>query len=178
MAPGRCAATALRGRIVRRGRLPVRRDVLSDKAKAFAETRRVLRKGGVFLFNVWDRIEENEFADEVTRELALVFPDDPPRFMARTPHGHYERGPLLKALADGGFPDVRIEVVAHRSRAPSPRHPAIAYCQGTPLRNEIEARDASRLGEATDRTARAIAKRFGEGAVNGKIQALVATTQG
>jgi SAM-dependent methyltransferase len=30
-----------------------------DKARAFAEARRVLRSGGLFLFNVWDRIEEN-----------------------------------------------------------------------------------------------------------------------
>ena len=28
-----------------------------DKPKAFAEARRVLRPGGVFIFNVWDRIE-------------------------------------------------------------------------------------------------------------------------
>src|SRR6185436_2063586 len=32
-----------------------------DKAKAFAETRRVLRPGGTFHFNVWDRIVDNEF---------------------------------------------------------------------------------------------------------------------
>ena len=37
-----------------------------DKARAFAEARRVLRAGGVFLFSVWDRIEDNEFADVIT----------------------------------------------------------------------------------------------------------------
>ena len=51
-----------------------------DKSKAFAEARRVLRPGGVFIFSVWDRIEENEFADAVTKALASVFPGDPPRF--------------------------------------------------------------------------------------------------
>src|SRR3954464_15364035 len=36
-----------------------------DKARAFAEARRVLAPGGTFLFNVWDRIADNEFADAV-----------------------------------------------------------------------------------------------------------------
>ena len=40
-----------------------------EKSKAFSEARRVLRSGGVFMFNVWDRIEENEFADTVTTRL-------------------------------------------------------------------------------------------------------------
>ena len=134
-----------------------------DKAKAFAEARRVLRPGGVFLFNAWDRIEENEFADLVTQALATVFPADPPRFMARTPHGYHETSAIARDLSDGGFAAVpEISTVTRRSRAPSPRHPAIAYCQGTPLRSEIEARDSARLGEATDIAAEAIARRFGD----------------
>jgi hypothetical protein len=60
-----------------------------------------------------------------------------------------------------------------RSSAPSPRHPAVAYCQGTPLRNEIEARDEAKLGEATDHAASAIAARHGSGEVIAKIQAHV-----
>ena len=149
-----------------------------EKPKAFAEARRVLSKGGVFIFNVWDRIEENEFADTVTTALASVFPQDPPRFMARTPHGYHDEADIRRDLAGGGFANApQIVVVAARSRANSPRVPAVAYCQGTPLRNEIEARDASRLGEATDAAAKAIAKRFGQGAVDGKIQARVVTVE-
>ena len=74
----------------------------------------------------------------------------------------------------------KIEVVTieEASPAPSPRHPAIAYCQGTPLRNEIEARDASLLDFVTERAREAIAERFGNGRVSGKIQGhvVVATT--
>src|SRR5688572_13421205 len=37
-----------------------------EKSRAFAEAHRVLRPGGILIFNVWDRIEENEFADAIT----------------------------------------------------------------------------------------------------------------
>ncbi len=149
-----------------------------DKAKAYAEARRVLTPGGLFIFNVWDRIEENEFADVVTQALVEVFPRDPPRFMARTPHGYHDRQIIQRDLAAGGFTaPPRIDTVAARSRAHSPDVPAIAYCQGTPLRNEIEARDASRLAEATAVATKAIAHRFGHGAVDGKIQAHVVSIE-
>jgi SAM-dependent methyltransferase len=143
-----------------------------DKPKAFSEALRVLRPGGVFLFNVWDRIEENQFAHTVTSSLEAIFPDDPPRFLARTPHGYHDRAVVGRDLEGGGFdsaPDVH--TVALRSTAASPRIPAVAYCQGTPLRNEIEARDKSRLSEATDLAAAAIERQFGPGPVDGKIQA-------
>ena len=144
----------------------------AEKSKAFSEARRVLRSGGVFTFNVWDRIKENEFADTVTTALESLFPKDPPRFLARTPHGYYDRPTIERDLANGGFiTSPEISAVAARSRAKSSRVPAIAYCQGTPLRNEIEARDASRLGEATDVSAEAIARKFGRGAVDGQIKA-------
>ncbi len=133
-----------------------------EKSKAFSEARRVLRRGGVFIFNVGDRIKENEFADPVTNALQSLFPKDPPRFLARTPHGYHDHRTIERDLANAGFiASPRIDTVAARSRAKSPRVPAVAYCQGTPLRNEIETRDASRLGDATDIAAEAIGKRFG-----------------
>jgi len=149
-----------------------------DKPKAFAEARRVLRPGGVFIFNVWDRIAENEFADTVTTALEGVFPGDPPRFMARTPHGYHDPELIARDLTAGGFArPPRITTVAARSRAASAREAAMAFCQGTPTRNEFEARDASRLGEATAAAAAAIERRFGTQAVEGKIQALVVVVE-
>jgi ubiquinone/menaquinone biosynthesis C-methylase UbiE len=144
-----------------------------DRPSAYREAKRVLKSGGHFLFNVWDRIEENVFADDVTNALARIFPNDPPRFLARTPHGYHDTALIRRELEDAGFSRVAIETRAEQSRASSPRLPAIAYCQGTLLRNEIEARDAGKLEAATDYAASAIADKHGSGAVAAKIQAHV-----
>ena len=146
-----------------------------DKVKGYCEARRVLKRGGRFVFNVWDRISENEFADVVTDAVAKLFPQDPPLFLARTPHGYHETDRIREDLVAAGFTDISIETVGHASKAASASEPAIAYCQGTPLRNEIEARDAARLDAATLSAADALASRFGNGPVVGRIRAHVIT---
>lgn len=143
-----------------------------DKVRAIAEARRVLRRGGVFVFNVWDRIEENDFPLLVTESMKSVFPHDPPRFMARVPHGYHDIAEIQRDLAAGGFrAEAQITTVAARSIAASARVPAVAFCQGTPLRNEIEARDGGKLAAATAAAEAAIAAKHGLAAVDGKIQA-------
>ncbi len=149
-----------------------------EKSAAFSEARRILKKGGAFIFNVWDRIEENDFAHTVTNALESVFPKDPPRFLARTAHGYHDPAAIEQDLWRGGFlKSPEIDTVAARSKAASPLAPAVAYCQGTPLRNEIETRDKSLLGEATRVAEEAIGKQFGAGPVDGKIQAYVLTIE-
>jgi ubiquinone/menaquinone biosynthesis C-methylase UbiE len=149
-----------------------------DKIAAYRQARRVLRPGGHFVFSVWDRISENEFADVVTQALAKIFPNDPPRFLARTPHGHHDEEQIRRELKAAGFSDIAVAAVDETSKAPSPRDPAVAYCQGTPLRNEIEARDPPGLEHATAQTTAALARRFGNGPIEGRIRAFVISARG
>lgn len=143
-----------------------------DKPKAFAEVRRVLAVGGVFVFSVWDRIEENEFVEVATNALASLFPDGPPRFMARTPHGYFDVAQIQRDLAAGGFTGTpQLATVDARSRASSARELAIALFRGSPLGSEIEAHGADRLAEAVDVVTVAIAARFGGGAIEGRTRA-------
>ncbi|HMO46013.1 MAG TPA: methyltransferase domain-containing protein [Rubrivivax sp.] len=149
-----------------------------DRAAGYAEARRVLRPGGRFVLSIWGRIEENAFADAVTGAVAAMFPADPPRFLARTPHGYHDAALIRADLRRAGFTDIALETRDEVSHAPSARDAALAYCEGTPLRNEIEARDASLLPLATERATQAIASRHGPGPVAGKIQAHVIVAAG
>ena len=122
-----------------------------DKSKAFSEARRVLRAGGVFIFSVWDQISENEFAAIVTTALESLYPKDPPRFLARTPHGYYDRRTIERDLANARFiAALAVVTVAARSRAESASVPAIAYLSG-------------RTTTKRDRSARSHAARRGNG---------------
>ncbi|SDE04249.1 class I SAM-dependent methyltransferase [Belnapia rosea] len=146
-----------------------------DRPRAFAEAFRVLRPGGRFLFSVWDRIEENEFADLVVRAVAALFPRDPPMFLARTPHGHHDAAALETQLRAAGFGATGVASLARESAAPSALAVAIGFCQGTPMRNEIEAHGAGALAAATEAAAAAIAGRYGAGPIAGRIRAHVIT---
>jgi SAM-dependent methyltransferase len=148
-----------------------------DKAKGHAGARRVLKPGGRYLFNVWDTVETNAFTAVMLEALAELFPADPPRFLARTPHGYHDVGTIERDVMAGGFPRPAIERVEKRSRADSAADVAIGLCQGTPMRGEIEARGAPGLEAATAAVAKALEQRFGSGPIEGALSAFVVSAR-
>ena len=146
-----------------------------DKRAAYREARRVLKPGGRFVFSVWDRLEENELSQIVSDTMVALFPEDPPRFLARTPYAYCDIGIIRDELAEAGFSSTTAETLRQISCATSARDAVIGLCQGTPLRSEIEARNPERLSATTDAAASAVADRFGGGAVQAKMQAHVIT---
>ena len=148
---------------------------LPDRVAAYREALRVLKPGGKFLFSVWDSLARNPFGAVVTDTMARLFPQDPPRFFARVPHAYHDVALIRGELASAGFTTVAIETVTLPCRAASGRDAATGYCQGTPLRSEIEARDAKGLQAATDAVADALTARYGTGPIEAPMQALIVT---
>jgi hypothetical protein len=64
------------------------------------------------------RIEANDFTYVVVQAVAALFPEDPPLFLARTPHGHHDTTLIEARLRRTGFDGVTVETVAKKSTAP------------------------------------------------------------
>ena len=139
-----------------------------DKAESATPRRGACsRRAASFLFNVWDRIEDNEFADTVTPALAVGLPRRPAAL-----HGaHAARLPRPArrivarpeaAAASRAAP--RIETVAARSRAPSarvagdgvlPGHAAAQRDRGARCRRSLDARHRRRRARRSRRASAA-----------------------
>lgn len=132
-----------------------------DRVAAYREARRVLRSGGSFVFNAWDSLDSNPASKAMAEAMREVFPDDPPSFIQRAPFGYHDTSRIEADLHAAGFDEISFETVVLPSRAPSAREAAIGMCEGSPLRAEIEARDATRLQAAVEAVARALERLSG-----------------
>lgn len=148
-----------------------------DRVAGYREAKRVLGSGGRFVFNAWDSLAHNPLPALLTETVATRFPEDPPRFFERTPHGYHDVDRIRADLVAAGFNNVAIETVTLPSRAASARDAATGFCQGSPLRGEIEARAPGGLQGVTEAVTGALAARFGSGAIEQPMQAHVVTAR-
>jgi SAM-dependent methyltransferase len=147
-----------------------------DRVAAYREARRVLKPGGAFLFNVWDRLDANPASQTIADAVAGLFPDDPPGFLGRVPFGYHDKARVEADLRAAGFAEVEAETVAKRSRGAA-LDVAPGLCQGSPLRAEIEARAPERLEEASEAALAVLVERHGD-PVDAAMSAHVFTARG
>jgi len=142
-----------------------------DKPAAFAEVARVLAPGGRVLMNAWAPLDTHVFETAMITALARVFPDDPPTFLARVPHGYADPDVFAADATAGGLRCDSITPVTLEGTTASAADLAAGYCGGTPLLAEISAR--ADLATATAAVTEELTALLGEGPVTGAMTAHV-----
>lgn len=151
---------------------------MKDRIGAFQEVRRVMRQGGRFIFSVPGPISQNPVAACLQDALDAFFPDDPPRSIGHGLHGYADNEAIDADLTTAGFTDAVYSTAELRFSAASARDVALGYCLGTPLRPELEARTSGDTEPVLQAVARALADRFGGGAVVSTMRAHIVSAAG
>ena len=99
-----------------------------DKAGAFAQSRRVLKKGSPLLFSVWDGLEANPTPAAIGRVLEAL----DPALRFRTPYEMGSPDALRKWLLAAGFEDIRIEPYDFHVEGIAAHDLATGHVRGTP----------------------------------------------
>jgi SAM-dependent methyltransferase len=146
----------------------------SDRREAYAETGRVLKQGGTFIFNAWDNIENN-LAAQLTQEVVTeFFPVDTPAFY-QMPFSYHNETVIRQDLAFAGFHDVKIDLLKLTGFAETSVAAATGLLEGTPIYTAIVERDGSLLPAMKELLAKRLSHQFGKTNLKVPLQARVVT---
>lgn len=143
-----------------------------DKQAAINEVFRVLKPGGIFIFNTMDKIEANDILYTVNETLKNLFKENTPNFFEIV-FSLYNKEQIEKLLLNSGFNDVRFNIINECTTGKSAHSVATGLIEGTPVSNQINQMNTISIPEVQNEVEKAIAAKHGDGPVRGKVKAIV-----
>jgi ubiquinone/menaquinone biosynthesis C-methylase UbiE len=142
-----------------------------DKDAAFREVHRTLRRGGNYLFSVWDSRRYNPFASVTFEVMKQFFPSNPPQFL-ELPVSCFEIDPIKEALIRSGFDGIVVSV----QRREYDIMDVSAFARGlvfSPLIEEIRERGNVEPERIVEALAEALTREYGSNPTRYPMQAIL-----
>ncbi|MEO5592707.1 MAG: class I SAM-dependent methyltransferase [Chitinophagaceae bacterium] len=145
---------------------------VTDKPKAFAEARRVLKPGGMFIFTTWDTLEQNA-ASYISSSIAKEYLEGPVPEANNLATSMSDATIIKPLLQDAGFSKILIEKVAQVSVSPTAEEAAYGFVKGSPFYKEIKKRNPAWIDEIKIKVEKELADKFGAAPMVAPISAII-----
>ena len=149
---------------------------MPDREKVLSEVYRVLAPGGKFIFNTWDKIENNGAIYVGNQIICSYFPENPPTFY-RIPFLLHQPDLLETNLLATGFKNIKVSAVEKEGVSPSAKAAAIGIVEGNPIYNHIMQRDPNLVEVIRKAVEQKIAEAYGNAPLKTPLRAWVFEAQ-
>jgi ubiquinone/menaquinone biosynthesis C-methylase UbiE len=147
-----------------------------DKLKGMQEVFRVLKKGGIFLFNVWDKVDFTPMSKTAREIIINFFENDPPAFY-NIPYGYNDTNEISASLREAGFTNIYFETVKKDAVSQSAKKMADGLVVGTPISNAIREKNPDAIPILREKVTNALAEKFGSSPCKSVMQAIIFSAQ-
>lgn len=144
---------------------------VADKHKAFAESYRVLKPGGQFLFTTWDKLENNK-ASWCARSIATAYLDKPLPESYDLPTSMNDEPAIRSLLQQAGFSKISVERKELLSFSASAKEAANGLLKGG-IYDDIKKRDPALIEELKLKVEKALGEKFGKAPMVAPMSALI-----
>lgn len=141
-----------------------------DRVAAYRETKRVLRDGGAFQFNVWGSPRANPHVGVVCSTYKDAV--GAPCFLERVPFAYFDRALIEADLRKAGFTRIEMADVKRFSPVPSGQHFVRVLTTGSPFAADFDQLGA-RADDVRNALAQALERAYGSGEIKIEMSALV-----